>query len=133
MSYSECFSVTVLKIYCFNPKLRLFLSEIGYYCSLMKMRTAAHSSVDPHTVNAPFFVFPCKINRLFKSYEYQLTKVSSRILKGRYTRGVLLPEHLSGARSGNKAPPCVPMISWVYCILGSRISTPQNAPRYLTG
>ena len=53
--------------------------------------------------------------------------------KGRYTRGILLPEHAPGARSGSKAPPCVPTISWVYFILGSRISTPQNAPRYLTG
>ena len=54
-------------------------------------------------------------------------------LKGRYTRGILLPEHASGARSGSKAPRCVPTISWLYFILGSRISTPQNAPRYLTG
>ena len=52
-------------------------------------------------------------------------------LKGRYTRGIVLPEHAPGARSGSKAPPCVPTISWVYFILGSRISTPQNAPRYL--
>ena len=53
--------------------------------------------------------------------------------EGRYTRGVLLPEHAPAARFGSKAPPCVPTISWVYFILGSRISTPQNAPRYLTG
>ena len=52
---------------------------------------------------------------------------------GRHTRMVLLLEHAPGARSGSKAPPCVPTISWVYFILGSRISTPQNAPRYLTG
>ena len=38
-----------------------------------------------------------------------------------------------GACSGSKAPLCVPTISWVHFILGSRISTPQNAPRYLTG
>ena len=50
-----------------------------------------------------------------------------------YTRGVLRPEYAPGARSGSKAPPCVPTNSWVYFILGSRISTPQNAPRYLTG
>ena len=42
------------------------------------------------------------------------------------------PEHALGARSGSKAPPCIPTISWVYFILGSRISNPQNAPRYLT-
>ena len=42
--------------------------------------------------------------------------------KGRYTRRVLLPEHAPGARSGSKAPSCVPTISWVYFILGSRIS-----------
>ena len=53
--------------------------------------------------------------------------------KGRYTRGILLPEHAPQARSGSKAPPSVPTISWVYFILGSKISTPQNVPRYLTG
>ena len=37
---------------------------------------------------------------------------------------------IQGARSGSKAPPCVPTISWVHFILESRISTPQNAPRY---
>ena len=47
--------------------------------------------------------------------------------------GFLLPEHAPVALSGSKDPPCVPTISWVYFILGSRISTPQNAPRYLTG
>ena len=52
---------------------------------------------------------------------------------GRYTRGILLLENAPGARSGSKAPPCVPAISWAYFILGSRISTPQNAPLYLTG
>ena len=46
-----------------------------------------------------------------------------------HTRG-FAPEHAPGARSGSKAPPCVPTISWVYFILESRISTPQNAPRY---
>ena len=51
---------------------------------------------------------------------------SSKPLKGRYTRGVLLPEHAPGARSGSKAPPCVPTISLVYFILGSRIVTIFN-------
>ena len=74
MSYFECFSVTVSAIYCFNPKLRLcFLCEIGYCCMLMKTRTAAHSWFD-----SLFFVFPshiwCKIDKLLKYYEYQLTK-----------------------------------------------------------
>ena len=46
-------------------------------------------------------------------------------LQGRYTRGILLPEHAPGARSASKAPPCVPTISWVYFTLGSSISTPQ--------
>ena len=54
-------------------------------------------------------------------------------LKGRYTRGILLPEHAPRARSGSKAPPCVPTISWVHFILGSRISTPQNASWYRRG
>ena len=57
----------------------------------------------------------------------------TRDLQGRHTRGILLPEHAPGALSGSKAPPCVPTISWVYFILGSSISTPQNTPRYLTG
>ena len=43
----------------------------------------------------------------------------------------LVPRVAPGARSGSKASPCVPTISWVHFILGSRISTPQNAPRYL--
>ena len=72
------FSVTVSAVYCFNPKLRLIaLCEIGYCCTLMKTRTAAHSWFDPHTRHSLFFVFPsdvwCKINKLLK-YEYQLTK-----------------------------------------------------------
>ena len=37
--------------------------------------------------------------------------------KGRYTRGILLLEHASGARSGSKAPPCESTSSWVYFIL----------------
>ena len=71
-------------MYCFNHKLRLFLCEIGYWCTLMKTRTAAHSWFVPHTTDSLFFVFPsdiwCKINQLFKYHEYQLTK---RSLEGR--------------------------------------------------
>ena len=37
--------------------------------------------------------------------------------KGQYTRGILLLEHASGARSGSKAPPFVSTSSWVYFIL----------------
>ena len=41
-------------------------------------RTAVHSWADPHTIDSLFFVFPsnicCKINKLCKYYEYQLTK-----------------------------------------------------------
>ena len=48
----------------------------------MKTRTAAHSWFD--LINSLFFVFPsniwCKINKLLKYYEYQLTK---RCLEGR--------------------------------------------------
>ena len=50
----------------------------------MKKRTAVHSWFDPHTIHSLFFVFPsdvwCKINKLLKYYEYQLTK---RCLEGR--------------------------------------------------
>ena len=79
MSYFECFSVTVSTIYCLNPKLRLcFEGGIGYCCTLMKMWTAAPCWFDPHTIDSLFFVFPsrmwCKINKLLKYYEYQLTK-----------------------------------------------------------
>ena len=80
MSYFECFSVTVSTTYSFNPKLRLFLCEIGYCCTLMETRTSAHSWVDPHTIDSLFFVFPCKINKSLKSYEYQLPR---RCLEGR--------------------------------------------------
>ena len=83
MSYFQCFSVTVSAIYCFNPKTGYALCEIGYCCTLMKTRTAAHSWFDPHTIHSLFFVFPsdvwCKINKLLKYYEYQLTK---RCLEG---------------------------------------------------
>ena len=78
MSYFECSSVTVLAIYCLNPKLRLrFVRNWVLVCTLMKMRTAAHSWFD--LTNSLFFVFPsdiwCKINnQLKKYYEYQLTK-----------------------------------------------------------
>ena len=34
------------------------MSEIGYCCKLMKTRTAAHSRVNPHTIDLSFFVFP---------------------------------------------------------------------------
>ena len=50
---------------------------------------------------------------------------------GACSRGTLR-EHAPGAHSGSKVPPYVPTISWVHFILGSRISTPQNVPRYLT-
>ena len=78
MSYFECSSVTVSAIYCLNPKLRLcFVRNWVLVCTLMKMRTAAHSWFD--LTNSLFFVFPsdiwCKINnKLLKYYEYQLTK-----------------------------------------------------------
>ena len=48
------------------------------WCTLMKTRNAAHGWVDPHTIDSLFFVFPsdmwCKINKLLKYYDYQLTK-----------------------------------------------------------
>ena len=54
------------------------LREIGYCCTSMKTRTAAHSWFVPHTTDSLFFVFPsdiwCKINKLLKYYKYQLTK-----------------------------------------------------------
>ena len=60
-------------IYCFYPKLYV-LCEIGYCCTLMKTRTAAHNWFVPHTADSLFFVFSwdiwCKINKLFKYYEY---------------------------------------------------------------
>ena len=40
----------------------------------MKTRTTGHSCVDPHTIDLLFFIFPRKIDKLLKSYEYQLTK-----------------------------------------------------------
>ena len=50
----------------------------------MKTRNAAHSEVDPHTIDSLFFVFPSdicrKINKLLKYYEYRLT---NRCLEGR--------------------------------------------------
>ena len=58
------------------------MCEIGYCCTLMKTTTAAHSLFD--LINSLFFVFPsdiwCKINKLLKYHEYQLTK---RCLEGR--------------------------------------------------
>ena len=52
------------------------MCKIGYCCTLIKTRTAAHSWFD--LINSLFFVFPsevwCKINKLLKYYEYQLTK-----------------------------------------------------------
>ena len=50
------------------------MREIGYCCTLLKKRIAAHNWVDLHTIDSPLFVFPCKINKLFMSYEHQLTK-----------------------------------------------------------
>ena len=69
MSYFECFSVTVTTIFSLNPKLRLFF---GYCCTLMKTRlTAAHSYVDPRTIDSLFCVLPseiwCKITKLLKT------------------------------------------------------------------
>ena len=82
LSYFEWFSVTVSAIYCLNPKLSYVLCKIGYFCTLMKTRTATYSWFD--LINLLFFVFPsdiwCKINKLLKYYEYQLTK---RCLEGR--------------------------------------------------
>ena len=39
----------------------------------MKTRTAAHSRVDPHTIDSLFFVFP-RNKQVVKAYEYQLNK-----------------------------------------------------------
>ena len=84
MSYFECVSVAVPEMESFNPKFRLSLCKTGYCCTLIKTRNAAHSRVDPHTIDSLFFVFPtdiwCKINKLLKYYEYQNTK---RCLEGR--------------------------------------------------
>ena len=80
MSFFECFSVTVSTVLILNEGS--VLCEIGHCCTLMKTRTAAHSRFD--LINLLFFVFPsdiwCKINKLLKYYEYQLTK---RCLEGR--------------------------------------------------
>ena len=46
----------------------------------MKTRTAAHSRVDPHTIDSLFFVFRYNKQVVLKAYEYQLTK---RCLEGR--------------------------------------------------
>ena len=72
----QCNSIGNLLIYV--------LREIGYCCTSMKTRTAAHSWFVPHTTDSLFVVFPsdiwCKINKLLKYYKYQLTK---RCLAGR--------------------------------------------------
>ena len=82
MSYFECFGVTVWASYCLNPKLRLCFVRNWVFCTLMKTRTEADNCFD--LINSLFFVFPsdiwCKINKLLKYYEYQLTK---RCLEGR--------------------------------------------------
>ena len=80
-----------------------------------------------------FILCPFFLSQTVNVWGYTEILLVACLRKGRYTRGILLEEHAPGARSGSKAPPCVPTISWVYFILGSRISTPQNAPRYLTG
>ena len=83
MSYFECFSVTVLTIYCLILNLDCFMRKIGYWCTVMKTRNTAHSWVNPPTIHVDslFSVFPSdiwyKINKLLKYYEYQLTKLSS--------------------------------------------------------
>ena len=71
------YSVTVSAICCRNPKLRLrFVWNWVLLHTLMKMRIAVHSWFD--LTNSLFFVFPsdiwCKINKLLKYYECQLTK-----------------------------------------------------------
>ena len=82
MSYFECFGVTVWASYCLNPKLRLCFVRNWVFCTLMKTRIEADNCFD--LINSLFFVFPsdiwCKINKLLKYYEYQLTK---RCLEGR--------------------------------------------------
>ena len=85
-------------------------------------------------------ISPHELNKCLQKFYLSATKSDDRSRsviarqnwKGRYARVILLPEHAPGVRSESKAPPCVPTISWVYFILASRISTPQNAPRYLT-
>ena len=58
-------------IYCLNG-----LCENGYCCTLMKTRTAAHNCSSYYWFT--LLIFPwdiwCKINKLLKYYEYQLTK-----------------------------------------------------------
>ena len=82
MSYFKCFSVTVLTIYSFNPRLRLCLCEIGYSCTLMKMRTAVHSWFNPHDINSLFCIY-------FR-HENQLTKRCCNTGKTRRSQGFLM-------------------------------------------
>ena len=76
------FSVTISAIYCLNPKLRLCFVRNWVLLYINENENAAHSWFD--LINSLFFVFPsdiwCKINKLLKYSEYQLTK---RCLEGR--------------------------------------------------
>ena len=67
MSYFEQSTVLILN-------LDYFLSEIGYYCTFMKSRTAAHSWVDPHTIDSLFVLFPSD-NETVYNYDDLILKV----------------------------------------------------------
>ena len=112
-SVAEHFAVSV------STHLHWISSKFGDYCLF-------------YGENNCFIVIWFSLSRAKKRSQCISMEESMRS-KGRYTRRILLPEHAPGARSWSKAPRCVPMIPWVYFILGSRISTRQNAPRYLTG
>ena len=86
MSYFECFSVTVLTIYCLNPKLRLFFVQNWV---LLYINENAKCCVHLSRSSYYRFTFGCLFFRylvqnkqiiLLKYYEYQLTK---RCLEGR--------------------------------------------------
>ena len=69
-----CFSVTVPTIYCFHPKFRIFLCEIGYCCTRKRCAQVSPSSYYR-------FTFLClSFGHLVqnKYYEYQFTKLALR-------------------------------------------------------
>ena len=78
------------------------------------------------TANAQFLV-PAVINNTRYLELFWLQAVSPPLAHSPL-RLIHTRDFAPGACSRSKAPPCVPTILWVHFILGSRISTPQNAP-----
>ena len=85
----------------------------------------------PGTLLAEYLMISCKVNRKRRLGPYAARVIGE--LKGRYTRGSLLPQHVPATRSRGKAPSSAPTISSEKICCATKLLLPSFAPTYQTG